>query len=140
MSIEKENRWHQFYMKIAFSYADLSKDPRTKVGSIIVPKDFSKILSVGYNGWAKGEDDIPDSLEPGKSGTVHSEINCMIKFSDYFQSDCYLYCTHSPCKVCSRAIVNFDKISCLVYNQEYRDIDGLKILENAGIKVIKIDV
>jgi dCMP deaminase len=134
---EKEKEWFEFYMDIANKYASKSKDPRLKVGAIIIPEDFSKILAVGYNGWEKGGQNVPDSLEPGGSGTVHGEINCLLKFSDYNYDNCYMFCTHSCCKVCARAIVNFGKISCFVYEEEYRDTSGLDILRDRGIKVIK---
>lgn len=76
----------------------------------------------------------PDSLEPGKSGFIHAEINALIKlnYSDHRKRKIYL--TDSPCIVCSRAIVNAN-IDEVIYDREYRDTTGLNILKNAGIKV-----
>ena len=131
--------WHRFYMSIAKQYAALSKSPTLKVGCIMVPNDFSKIISVGYNGWEKGGTNEPDSLEEGKSGAIHGEINCMLKVDNrLLYSKCYMYITHSPCKICSRAIVNFGTIVSVIYNENYRDLSGIEILKKSGISCIKI--
>lgn len=132
-----QNDWHKFHINIAKQYASLSKDPRLKVGAILVPHDFSKILSVGYNGWEKGGTNQPDSLDEGKSGAVHAECNCLIK-ACVPNEDCYLYCSHSTCRVCARMVVNFGKITHFVYEVDYRDTSGLDILKNSGIQVVKI--
>lgn len=129
--------WHKFHINIAKQYASLSKDPRLKVGAILVPHDFSKIYSVGYNGWEKGGTNEPDSTEMGKSGAVHAEINCLIK-ACMPAENCYLYCSHSCCRVCARGIVNFGKITHFVYEEEYRDTSGLDILRASGIQVVRI--
>jgi dCMP deaminase len=137
----KEMKWFKFYLKIANMYSDLSKDPRTKVGAIIVSSDFGKILSVGYNGWAKGEPDIPDSLDVGGHGTVHAEFNCMIKLDNKNQyPNSYMFININPCRVCARGIVNLGMINTLVYEKEYRDTSGLEILTKANIKVKKINL
>jgi len=137
----KEMKWFKFYLKIANMYSELSKDPRTKVGAIIVSNDFGKILSVGYNGWAKGEPDVPDSLDVGGHGTVHAEFNCMIKLDNKNQyPNSYMFININPCKVCARGIVNLGMIKTLVYERDYRDTSGLEILRKAGIKVKKINL
>lgn len=130
--------WHKFYLNIAKQYASLSKDPRLKVGVLLVPNDFSKIVSVGYNGWEKGGTNEPDSLDAGMSGAVHGEINCMLKACGDGIKDCYMYSSHSCCRICARAIVNFNRISHFIYETDYRDTSGLDILRARGIRVIKI--
>lgn len=45
-----------------------------------------------------------------------------------------MYVTLSPCRVCSKAIVNAH-IDEVVYAEEYRDTSGLDILKKAGISV-----
>jgi deoxycytidylate deaminase len=49
-------------MKLAQYNADLfSKDPHTKVGTIILSNDFSRILTTGINGFPrKVNDNIPE--------------------------------------------------------------------------------
>jgi dCMP deaminase len=133
-----DDEWDKFYMNIAKQYASLSKDTNLKVGCIIVPRDFSKIISVGYNGWEKGGTNQRDSMEEGKSGAVHAEINCMLKACSDNINNCYMYSSHSACRICARAIVNFGRISHFIYETDYRDISGLDILRERGIAVIKL--
>jgi dCMP deaminase len=130
--------WHKFYLNIAKQYANLSKDPNLKVGAILVPSDFSKIISVGYNGWEKGGTNQRDSLEEGKSGAVHAECNCLIKADPDFCKEMLLFCSHSACKVCARMIINFGNITHFIYETDYRDTSGLDILRERGIVVVKV--
>jgi dCMP deaminase len=45
-----------------------------------------------------------------------------------------MWLTLSPCRQCAKAIVNAG-IKKVIYRDEYRDLKGLEILTNAGIKV-----
>lgn len=133
---EKELKWHKFYMDMAKQFATMSKDPRLKVGCVIVTPEG--ILFPGINGWEKGGTNEPDSLEPGMSNAVHSECNAIIRFSTLYKNS-KLYCTDSPCAQCARMIVNTQAISEVYYQREYRITKGLDILRNSGIAVYKID-
>jgi dCMP deaminase len=140
MNSEKIKRLHRIYMNLAKDFAYFSKDDRLKVGAVLVSKDLEKVLGIGYNGWEKGGPDIPDSTEPGKTGTVHAEINCMLKVDNklLYPGSCMIM-THNPCKVCARSIVNFGIVGTLIYEEEYRDTSGLDILRKAGINCEKMD-
>ena len=39
-----------------------------------------------------------------------------------------------PCKMCAKAIINA-RIDEVVYIDKYRDLSGVELLQNAGIKV-----
>lgn len=45
-----------------------------------------------------------------------------------------LYCTHQPCAVCARLIINAG-IKRVVYEDDYNDDFSLKLFEEAGILV-----
>jgi dCMP deaminase len=135
----KEMEMHRFYLDLAKSYATFSKDPRLQVGSIVVSNNFEKILGVGYNGWEKGGQNIPDNPEPGAGGAVHAEVNALIKMDlKLLYPNSYLYCTHSSCKVCARTIINSGCIGTFVYAEDYRN-SGVDILRKSGIRVLKIN-
>jgi dCMP deaminase len=121
-------------MTIARTVAERSYDPRLKVGAIIVSDDNTRLLSLGYNGNYRGGPNIPDSEEPGQSGLIHAEANCIIKCDYNFNRKKIMYATHSPCIQCAKLIVNAG-ISELVYDSEYRDATGLNILQSCGIVV-----
>lgn len=74
--IQKEREWDYIWMTLAKNIANKkSKDPRLQVGCVIVACNNECVLSLGYNGDEKGGTNKPDSLEPGKSGFIHAEIN-----------------------------------------------------------------
>ena len=107
--------WPVVWMNIAWVIAkERSCDNRLKVGSIVVPEDNTGILAVGYNGNGKGLPNVPESEEPGKSGFVHSEINCLIKCPFTYPKKKIMYVTHFPCPACCKAIINAD-ISLVIY-------------------------
>lgn len=46
-----------------------------------------------------------------------------------------LYVTHMPCRDCARSIVNAG-IETVVYEESYRDLSGIHLLEAAGVTVV----
>jgi len=132
-------KWDEIWMTLTLLIAERSRDPRLKVGSVVVTEDNSSVLSLGYNGDQHGGTNKPDSMEQGKSGFIHAEANALIKmnFADHRQKKMYL--THSPCPVCARMIVNAG-IKKVIYCDEYRDSKGIDILKNSGIVVEKYEM
>ena len=128
--------WDDIWMQLAYSISTRSNDPRLKVGAVIVTEDNETVLAAGYNGDEKGGDNQPDSLEPGKSGFIHAEVNAIAKMNYNDPRDKKIYLTHSPCPVCSRLIINAG-IKRVVYWQDYRDNTGVEILKSRDIEVIK---
>lgn len=121
-------------MTIAKAVAERSYDPRLKVGAIIVSDDNTRLLSLGYNGNYRGGPNVPDSEDPGQSGFIHAEANCLIKCDYNFNREKIMYLTHSPCIACAKLIVNAN-ISEVIYDNEYRDTSGIKLLESCDVIV-----
>lgn len=126
--------WDEIWGNLAENISLKSKDPRLKVGAIIVSQDNESVLAIGYNGDEKGGSNEPDSLEPGESGFIHAEANALTKLNYLDTRDKKIYLTHSPCPVCARMIVNAG-IKEVVYNRKYRKSKGLDILKARGIEV-----
>ena len=126
--------WDQVWMQFAHIIAQRSYDPRHHVGAIIVTSDNTQVLAVGYNGNYNGGPNDVESIEPGESGMIHAEINALLKCDYNNPKDKIMYITMSPCKMCCKSIVN-SAISCVVYDEEYRDIGGLDILRDSGIGI-----
>jgi len=128
---------HKLYMNIANEFAKESKDPKFKVGALIVTKE--KILYPGYNGDEIGGTNQRDSLDTGQSGFVHAEANAILKFNPTIHKDCVMYLTYNPCVVCARMIVNTQAITKVYYEKEYSaDLKGIEILKRSGIICEKI--
>lgn len=123
--------WDELWMDFALLVAKRSTDPKFKVGACIVNRDNTKVLSIGYNGDEAGGLNERLSMEQGKSGFIHAEINALIK-CDYSESYKKLYVTHSPCEICAKALIN-GGVSEVNYLIKYND-QGLNILEKRGIK------
>ncbi len=128
--------WDEIWMSFAKKIAERSCDPRNKVGAVIVTDDNTQVLGIGYNGsWAGGPNEV-ESLEPGKSGMIHAEINALIKMNYSHHKGKKLYVTLSPCRTCAKAIIN-GGIDNVIYMDDYRDLSGVDLLLNGGVWVSK---
>ena len=134
-----ENRpdWDDIWMDMAVSISRRSYDPKWKVGAIVVTGDNTSVLSVGYNGNYTGGPNSIESMEPGRSGMIHAEINALLKMDYHNHKKKIMYVTLSPCRMCAKAIVN-SGIDEVVYLEEYRDRGGLEILEQCKIRTRKL--
>jgi dCMP deaminase len=114
------------FANITSALASLSTSTKLKVGCIIFAKDFSKIASIGYNGAYRnapiyeetGSEE--ESLLPGESGFIHAEINAIAKFREHTTQDFVVLVTHSPCKHCTKVLVNAG-FKHIYWIEEYRD-------------------
>lgn len=126
------------FVDILTNIKNLSNSSTTKVGCMALRKDFSKIASFGYNGSYSGagiNDETgteEDSLVPGESGFIHAEVNMIAKFKEYDPENYIVLLTLSPCKMCTKILVNagFKHVYWLT---DYRDTDHLSIFKNVGV-------
>ena len=126
------------FAEIAKLLASHSTSSRLKVGCIALKSDFSKIASFGYNGSYSGAPINPetgteeDSLESGKSGFIHAEINMIAKFSESDPQNYIIILTHSPCIMCTKVLVNagFKRVYWI---DEYRETSHLQIFKERNI-------
>jgi dCMP deaminase len=131
--------WDEVWMNMAKIISLRSYNPRHQVGAVVVTKDNSQVLAVGYNGNYAGGPNEVESEEPGQCGMIHAEINALLKLDYNNPKNKIMYLTLSPCKHCAKCIVNAG-INEIVYLEQYRDDRGLNILKNAGIKIKKYNI
>jgi dCMP deaminase len=130
--------WDQVWSSFAQTISQRSTDTKIKVGCVIVPFDNTGVLSLGYNGDHKGGSNERESNDTGFSGFIHAEINALIKMDFNNPKDKKMYLTHSPCKMCAKAIINAN-IKEVNYIDEYKsDTTGIDLLIKHGVKVNKI--
>jgi dCMP deaminase len=137
---QKDLKYHLTYLKMATEWSALSCCKRKKVGALIV-KDGT-IISDGFNGTPKGfPNDCEDANDETHWYVLHAEANAMLKVARSTQNTegSTLYVTYSPCKDCSKMIIQAG-IKRVIYKEEYRDISGVKILREAGIDVVHLDI
>lgn len=142
--------WDEYFIKMAALVAERSTCKRHNVGAIIV-KD-KRVVTTGYNGAPK---DIKDCLELGclrnelkiESGTmqekcraIHAEQNAIIQAGVHGVNinGGKIYCTHSPCIICSKMIINAGLEEVITY-QDYPEKDGLLLLKEAGVEFKMIE-
>jgi len=132
------NKFDKAYLKMAQEWAKLSYCERKQVGALIV-KD-RMIISDGYNGTPSGFENCCEDAD-GKTHwyVLHAEANAILKLAASTQSakGATLYLTLSPCKECSKLILQAG-ITRLVYINEYSDDDGIAFLRNHNIEIEQI--
>jgi len=126
------------FTDILKSIRDISNSSTTKVGCIALRKDFSKIASFGYNGSYSGAEvnsetgTEEDSLYPGESGFIHAEVNMIAKFKEYDPENYIVLLTLSPCKMCTKILVNAG-FKHVYWLDNYRNLDHLEIFKQCKI-------
>ena len=135
--------WDSYFMEIAQIVSKRSTCLRRAVGAVLV-KD-KQILATGYNGTPKG---LPHCEEVGclreqlhvPSGQmhelcrgIHAEQNSVIQaaVNGVSISGSTLYCTHQPCVVCSKILINAG-INRIVYANPYHDKLAAEMMHEAG--------
>ena len=126
----------QNYMSIAEAVSARSHDAETKVGSVLVRESNNTLVSTGFNGFVVGApDDLLPNVRPDKYEYIqHSELNLIANCAkNGISTDgCYVVCTMSPCKQCTRLLVN-SGIRKVISKALYRDIG--EVLSMNDIKV-----
>ena len=139
MVTEKQKQFDLSYLKMAQVWSENSYCVRRKVGALIV-KDKT-IISDGYNGTPAGFENVCENeLGQTKSYVLHAEANAITKVakSNNSSEGATLYVTDAPCMECSKLIIQAG-IRRVVYNKDYRNTDGLELLERAGIEICKYE-
>ena len=132
----KQRKYDQAYLKMALEWAKLSHCKRKQVGALIVKNGM--IISDGYNGCPSGfENNCEDENGETKWYVLHAEANAILKVAKSTQNckGATLYLSMSPCKECSKLILQAG-ISRLVFLNEYKDKSGIDFLKKANIEVI----
>ena len=128
----------QVFADFVGNLSKLSKCKEKQVAAVITDKDMMQVYSIGLNGGAKGLDDCLCETN-GKYGCVHAEINALIKCRSDAEGK-VMFVTLSPCVACAAAIINAPgSFSAVYYLEEWKNDEGLKLLQKAGIKIEKIE-
>lgn len=132
------------YMGVAMLYAKLSKAHRSRVGACLVTNQG--VCLGGFNGMPVGlpnecedivlsyKDNFQSSSLITKPEVIHAEKNAILKCAREGVSclGATMYVTLSPCVSCAAMLINAG-ITRLVYQDIYRDTQGLDLLQKANI-------
>lgn len=141
--------WHKKYMDLAKKISEWSKDPSTKVGTVIVSKE-GQILAQGYNGFPRGIKDLKTRLNNRDiklKYIVHAEMNAIYNssFNGVSLKNATLYVYGLPvCHECAKGIIQVGISTVFIQknkeNVKWKDSCDLakKIFKEANVKIIEI--
>lgn len=108
-------KWDYRFLELAKNVSMWSKDPSTKVGSVIT--NGKRIVTVGYNGLPEDLPDDPELIEDRENKYLtflHAEMNAILHANECLLG-CTIYCyPFQPCSPCASAIIK-KKIKRVVY-------------------------
>ena len=136
MDSEKQRKFDERYLRMARVWAENSYCQRRQVGALVV-KD-GMIISDGYNGTPSGFENVcEDENGVTKPYVLHAEANAITKLarSGNNSDGATIYITTSPCMECAKLIIQ-SGFKRVVYGEKYRLMDGIELLERAGIEVV----
>ncbi|MFA5234033.1 MAG: dCMP deaminase family protein [Sulfurimonas sp.] len=108
------------FMRAVYLHASSSKDPRTKIGAVLVKDD--NIISTGFNGFPRKVKDYEDRYNDKEikySFIVHGEQNAVLTaarlgINTYGST---LYSNGIPCCSCMKAIIQAGCCKVVVHKQ-----------------------
>lgn len=135
----------EYFLKISSVVAERSTCQRHHIGAVAVRDKH--ILATGYNGAPSGihhclelgclrnELGIPSGKSHEICRAVHAEQNVIIQAALHGVSikGSTIYCTHSPCVLCAKMLVNA-QIARFVSIGRYNDDEFLTLFKNSGIE------
>ncbi len=139
--------WDEYFMRIARVVASRSDCVRRQVAAILV-KD-RRVIGTGYNGTPKGATNCsgggcPRCASDAPSGTrldeclcLHAEENAILQAAYHGTSvnGAVLYCTASPCLLCTKKIINSGVVE-VVFDARYSiDQCSMGLLDECGVTV-----
>lgn len=147
------DKWDKRFMEMAELVSTWSScfQENRHIGAVIV-KD-KRILTTGYNGAPAGiesckdrgvclrrEMNIPSGTRQEVCYAVHAEQNAICQAAKLGISveGATLYCTHQPCVICARIIIN-SGIKKVIYKYGYPDEFSLRLFKEAGMELIKYE-
>ena len=136
----KQEILDQRYLRMARIWAENSYCKRRQVGALL-GKDGA-IISDGFNGTPSGFENVcEDENNVSKPYVLHAEANAITKIARSSQNSdgATLYVTASPCIDCAKLIIQ-SGIRRVVYGENYRLDDGIRLLQRAGIETTYVNL
>ena len=148
-----QKKWDIRFLKMAEHVANWSScyQDNRQVGAVIVKE--KRVVTTGSNGAPTGIKTCKERKEclrcklQIKSGThleegyaVHAEQNAIIQAArlGIAIDGCTLYCTHQPCTICAKMIINAG-IKRVVYRFGYPNKFSLELFNESGVIIEKLE-
>lgn len=126
------SHWDRRFLALAEHIAGWSKDPSTKVGSVIVD-DGRRIVATGFNGLPMGVEDTIDRLNNRDLKyqlIVHAERNAIISARQNLAGHSIYVWPMMPCAVCAAMIIQAGISEVIApFSDNPRWVDSFKLTE-----------
>ena len=146
------DKWDKRFMDMAGQIATWTScaRPGRAIGCVIVKN--KRIMTTGYNGAPAGlktcaerggclreKLGIPSGTRSEVCYATHAEQNAIIQAAKLGVSidGATLYCTHQPCSICAKMIINAG-IQRIVVKDGYPDELAVEILKEAGLRIVML--
>jgi len=127
------------FQSFVWQLKEVSKCKDRGVSCLICSNDLHQIYSIGINGGAKGSPVECLCEYGGKYSCIHAEANALIKLTAH-DTNKIMICSLAPCSQCAAMIINEPGGFAEVwYIEQYHDVHGLLLLQEAGIKTGLLD-
>lgn len=143
--INLDRRWVEHFFKLCQCISEMSKDPSTKVGSLIVRPDKT-IVSTGFNGFPKGCNDSHGlylDRESKYQRIIHAEMNAILHSKERLEGYALFCWPIPPCDRCMPHIIQSGIKSLFVpeIQEDHRWYQNTRLAElmaiEAGLTVVK---
>lgn len=142
---KRREKWDKRFLGLAEHISRWSKDPSTKVGSIIT-KDI-KIVSMGYNGLPQQVRDMPEILGNRTvkyKHIIHAETNAILSAkTDLSGSTIYTFpflpCTKCASMIAQAGITRVVSIVCEDERWKERLEESKHFMEMSNLEVVTYD-
>jgi dCMP deaminase len=105
---EKQAKWDSRYLGLAHHIAQWSKDPRAKVGAVLVNQRLARVVATGFNGFPSNVEDSAERLENKARKLqmiLHAEQNALLH-AGRDARECDAYVVGKPvCNVCATLLI-----------------------------------
>ena len=134
--MERIDNWDEYFMRMAYLVSFKSRDPKTKIGSVLVRE--KNVIATGYNSFPRKVLDLQEryaNRDLKLKMTNHSEENTILTSArlGINTSNSILYTFGIPCHVCSKAIIQ-GSISEIVIHAQWPNLTH----SDAWIESIKL--
>ncbi len=135
--------FESIYIQMAGLIALRSTCSRMQVGCVITSIDYRKVIALGFNANAAGLPNCCDTTgieAAGKCGCLHAEENAVINCDVPRNTEKVVFCTHLPCVMCAKRLINVGGVKRVIYKADYRLKDALTLFDTVGIDHTQLDI
>lgn len=146
---EKQAKWDRRYLGLAHYISQWSKDPRAKVGAVLVNQRYARIVATGFNGFPSNVEDSAERLQNKTQKLqmiLHAEQNALLH-AGRDARECDVYVVGKPvCNVCATLLIQ-SGVRRVVAAAPRRDTDSywdkvgllaIEMLKEAGVEFAAI--